>query len=144
MRRRSFVVSRVRRNRLAAGVLMMFVSAACVSSMGKSQFVTEHGECVIPPELVGRWKASTLSQLGPATTTMTLGCQCRYTMRVSLLYARFHEEGEYRVEDGLLVLSREAAETKWPFTFEDGKLLVTEGRDDVREYQQVEKLVCTP
>lgn len=144
MRRRSFVVSRVPMNRLAAGVLMMLVSAACFSSSGKSQFVTEHGDCVIPPELIGRWKASAASQLGPATTTMTLGCQCHYTMRISLLYARFHEEGEYRVEDGHLVLSRETTETKWPFTFEGGKLLVTEGHDDIREYQQVEKLVCTP
>jgi hypothetical protein len=123
---------------LAATLLL----ASCLSSSSKSHFQTEHEACSVQPELVGQWKSRRPSQLGPATMVLTLGCDCRYTMRVSGLFGRITEDGEFRAESDRLVMSRSKSETAWPYQFAGDDLLLTEAADEAHAYKLVRKLRC--
>lgn len=64
-------------------------------------------------------------------------------MRVSLMFGRITEDGEFRTEDDRIVMSRSNSETVWPFRFDGDKLLLTEAADETHEYKLVKRLSCS-
>lgn len=118
--------------------------ASCISSSTKSQFQTERAACSVQPELIGQWKNRRQSNLGPGSMTLTLGCDCRYTMRVSLMFAKINEAGEFRVEGDRIVMSRsDKSETAWPYQFVGNDLQLTEAADEAYAYKLVKKVPCS-
>lgn len=128
--------------RLTVAVAATLLLASCLSSSTASRFQTEREACSVQPELIGQWKSRRPSQLGPATMVLTLGCDCRYTMRVSGLFGRINEDGEFRVDGVRIVMSRSKTESAWPYQFTGDDLLLTEAADETHEYKLVKKLRC--
>lgn len=83
-----------------------------------------------------------MTQLGPASAVLRLGCDCRYTMSNRVLFRRFAEDGEYRVEDGKIILSRMQGETVWPYILRDDALTLTEHQDETHEYRLAARVSC--
>lgn len=83
-----------------------------------------------------------MTQLGPASAVLRLGCDCRYSMRVTLTFGRIREDGEYRVEDGQIILSRSKGETPWPYTLREHALTLTEYQNETHEYRLVKQVSC--
>jgi hypothetical protein len=63
-------------------------------------------------------------------------------MRVSGLFGRITEDGEFRTESGRLVMSRSKSETAWPYRLAGADLLLTEAADEAHAYKLVKKLRC--
>jgi hypothetical protein len=92
--------------------------------------------CRADPELVGTWRSYRMSQLGPGWMTIALDCDCTYVATVSTLFMIHRERGRYWSEPGALSLSRaNGSITTWPFTLEDGRLLLEEFEGDVHSYK---------
>ncbi|HYC58087.1 MAG TPA: hypothetical protein VEK79_00830 [Thermoanaerobaculia bacterium] len=124
-------------------VLIAFAFIGCVSSHTQSRFHAARGACSVSPEMLGQWTSSRPSQLGSAKMTLTLNCDCSYTMRVAAAIARITEDGEFRAEGDRLVMSRSSgSETTWPYRIENGKLHLTEHENETHEYQLVKKVQC--
>ena len=87
-------------------------------------------------EVVGVWKSSRVSQLGPARMRFDLRCDCTYESKVGLLSMRIREEGYYRVGEGEIDFLRPEGGTEWPYELRDGKLLLTEAPGEVHEYRR--------
>lgn len=125
-----------------AAVLLAFAFTGCFSHT-QSKFQAARGACNFPAEMAGRWTSSRPSQFGPANMTLTLRCDCRYTMRAAAAIVRVTEDGEFRLEGDHLVMSRSnGSETSWPYRFENGALHLTEAADETHEYRLVEKIAC--
>ena len=83
-----------------------------------------------------------MTQLGPASALIRLGCDCRYSMRATLVFGRIREDGEYRVEDGKIIFSRSKDETAWPYALRSQTLMLTEYQDETHEYRLVKQTSC--
>lgn len=122
-------------------VLIALFAAGCLSA-GTSRFVQDRGACVTPPALAGQWYSSRASQMGAASMTFTFTCDCRYTTRAGSGFARVTERGEYRVENGSIILSRASAETSWPFELDGDTLRLTEAAGETHEYSRTARTAC--
>lgn len=98
--------------------------------------------CTTIPSIVGTWRSYRMSQLGPGWMTMALRCDCTSRVTAQLLFTRYTEEGYYRIEDGTIVFIRPDSETKWPFAFADGRLIVTEAPTEQLSYERVSSEQC--
>lgn len=117
-------------------IVVLLVSASC-ANLGRSSFQNDHGSCVPRPDVAGVWRSQRDSQVGGATQTLELHCDCRYKMTVSLAFSRITEEGEYRVLNDQIVLSRAKSETSWPFRAIGETLVITEHEAETHEYKRV-------
>src|SRR5436190_23312527 len=89
---------------------------ACVSSGGRA---TRVATCADDPALRGSWRSYRLSQLGPAWINITFDCGCVYRSTAQLVFSRVKEEGNYRVEGGVVVFTRaNGRETRMPYRLE--------------------------
>lgn len=96
--------------------------------------------CRADPELVGTWRSPRMTQLGPGAMTFTLGCDCTYVATARALFVVHREKGRYWSERGRLSLSRaNGSITTWPFTIEDGRLLLEESAGEVHRYEGTAK-----
>jgi hypothetical protein len=120
----------------AATLATLVLCTACISSNTTSSFTTDRGACNTRPDLAGEWRNTRSSQLGRATMTITLGCDCRYTTRVSLLFGRIHESGEYRIEGDRIVFSRSTTAQEWPFVLDGETLTLTEAANERHVYKR--------
>jgi hypothetical protein len=83
-----------------------------------------------------------MTQFGPASAVIHLGCDCRYSTSMTLPLGRIREAGEYRVENGRILFSRSKGETAWPYALAEGRLQLTESADETHMYVLVEPLQC--
>jgi hypothetical protein len=123
------------------GVLLLAMVAASTLASGcySSGTAPPHlgpRSCRADPELVGTWRSFRMSQVGPAWMTYTLDCDCTYVAKVRILFMTHSEKGRYWSEPGNLSLSRaNGSVTTWPFTIEDGRLLLEEFEGEVHSYK---------
>lgn len=129
------------RHLFALAVLTIVFTQSCMSA-GSSTFQRDAGACEPRPELVGTWVSKRASQLGSRSMTLRLECDCRYTMRVGLPVGRVTEQGQYRVDDRAIVLSRSSTETSWPYELTGGELRLTESVDEVHAYSRTQVNRC--
>lgn len=122
------------RSRIVA-ILALLISTSC-SNLGRSSLHSDRGSCVPHPELAGIWRSHRHSQLGTGTATLKLHCDCRYSMTISLTFARITEEGEYRILNDQLILSRAKRDTSWPFRLAGETLVITESETETYEYKR--------
>ena len=64
--------------------------------------------------------------LGPAWVRMSLGADCRFRMRIQLLFGRIVETGLYATADGVVSFDRRSTTTRWPYRMNGGRLEITE------------------
>lgn len=84
-----------------------------------------------------------MSQLGPAWMTLSLRCGCVYRTTSRLLWTAIREEGNYRTASGTLVFARPAGgDTRWPYRFEDGKLIIEESAGERHVYVKTTRRTC--
>jgi hypothetical protein len=122
----------------------MLLGMSCASTSSVSDFAGSRGVCTTDPQLAGEWHNRRTTQLGPATMTIELGLDCRYSTRISSLLGKFAERGEYRIEDGHLVFSRSNGETSWPYVLDGDRLRLTEAENEVHEYRRVTPRAAPP
>jgi hypothetical protein len=124
-------------------LLPLLLLAACASSHSQSSFATAPAACSVQPQLAGEWRDWRMSQLGPARMVFSFGCDCRYTTHAFVALTRIAEEGQYRVENGSIVLSRATGETTtWPYRFVGEKLVLEEAAGETHEYTRTKSAVC--
>ena len=100
--------------------------------------------CELDGRLPGKWKSSRGSQVGPASMTFILNCDCTYESRVRLLFMSVREEGSYWVRDGVMLFSRASGEiTEWPFDFDDGQLILQESPNEFQAYERRAERECS-
>jgi hypothetical protein len=128
-------IYRLLRSSIVVG-LAVLVLTSC-ANLGRSTFRSDRGLCGSYPEMAGVWRSRRGSQVGAATATLKLQCDCRYTMTIGLAFSRITEEGEYRVLGDQLVLSRANGETSWPFRLAGETLVLTESETETWEYKRV-------
>jgi hypothetical protein len=58
-------------------------------------------------------------------------------MTISLMFARITEEGEYRIVNDELVLSRAKSDTVWPVRIAGDTLVLTESATETYEYKRI-------
>jgi hypothetical protein len=96
--------------------------------------------CRADPELVGTWRSYRMSQLGPGWMTFAFDCDCTYVATVRTVFIIHREKGRYWSQPGRLSFSRaNGAVTTWPFTIEDGRLLLEESAGEVHAYRGTAK-----
>jgi hypothetical protein len=117
-------------------LLALLVFTSC-TNLGQSSFHGERGLCVPYPELAGVWRSRRDSQVGAATVTLELDRDCRYRMNISLAFGKITEEGEYRILNDQLVLSRSKGDTSWPFRAAGETLVITESGTETYEYKRI-------
>lgn len=124
-----------------AVALAVVASSSCVS-LGRSSFEGRRGPCLSRREITGEWRSRRNSQLGAATVTLKMDCDCRYRMVIATRIGRITEEGEYRTHQDQLVFSRGKGDTSWPFRIAGETLVLIEGETDVYEYQRISRSSC--
>ena len=92
--------------------------------------------CNAAKDLLGNWRSRRLTQLGPASVNLNLGDDCRFTMRIQLLFGDITEQGRYAVEgDRLRLIRNNKTETAWPIRRDPkGRLVVQEDRNEWHTY----------
>lgn len=129
------------RHRAVALLVAALVAAGCRSVRLSDP---PSSSCTTNPDIVGTWRSYRLSQVGPSWMTMALRCDCTSRVAVQLLFARYTEEGYYRIEDGTLVFTRPSSDTKWPFAFVNDRLVITEAPAEQFSYVRVSSEQCPP
>ncbi len=94
--------------------------------------------CSAAKDLLGNWRSRRITQLGPASVNLTLGDDCRFTMRIQMLFANITEQGNYKVDgDRLRLIRSNNTETVWPIRRDGkGRLQVQEAPDEWHTYTQ--------
>lgn len=119
---------------LAAAAVAGVLAGGCVSTMEAPPGLSA-GPCEPEAALVGTWRSTRFSQLGPAVMTFRFDCDCTYVAKTHLLFASLRERGTYGVREGRLSLSRASGKiTAWPFRLEAGRLLLEEHDEEVHAY----------
>ncbi len=92
--------------------------------------------CSAAKDLLGNWRSRRITQIGPASVNLTLGDDCRFTMRIQLLAGNITEQGNYAVEGDRLRLTRSnKSETVWPIRRDSkGRLQVQEAPNEWHTY----------
>ena len=123
---------------LAAAALL----AGCVSA-GTAPDHLGPRFCRADEDLVGTWKSDRPSQLGPASMTFELRCDCTYRMRGGPFWMSVRERGRFWTAQGHLHLSRASGEiTRWPFRLESGELVLEEHEGEVFSYRKTADADC--
>lgn len=126
----------LRRLTVAVALAAAALVSGCIST-GTAPAHLGPGFCRADPELVGTWRSFRMSQLGPAWMTFALDCDCTYVATVRTLFMVYREKGKYWTEPGGLSSSRaNGTVTTWPFTIEDGRLLLEEYEGEVHSYER--------
>lgn len=129
----------VPRRRLALTLAAAVLVSGCVSTATAPAHLGPLF-CRADPELVGTWRSSRMTQLGPGAMTFTLDCDCTYVATARALFVVHREKGRYWSERGRLSLSRaNGSITTWPFAIEDGRLLLEESAGEVHSYRGTAK-----
>ncbi len=75
--------------------------------------------------------------------TFILNCDCSYASRNRLPFMSIREKGAYWIEDGVILFSRATGEiTEWPYTFEDGDLILEESPTERHTYDRKSAYEC--
>jgi hypothetical protein len=92
--------------------------------------------CVVDPALAGTWTDTRLTQLGPVWEKVTFNCDCTFTMRAQLLWARFTDRGLYGATGAVLHIGRTSGVLRWPYRIDGDTLHMTQAPGEVITYQQ--------
>jgi hypothetical protein len=128
---------------LSASTLAGLLLTGCVSTSTAPPSLGPE-VCTPDPELVGTWKSSRSSQLGPASMTFRFHCDCTYLAKTRLFLIRgIHENGAYWVEDGQISMSRATGEvTTWAFELDGDRLLLEEHENETHAYERKARGDC--
>jgi hypothetical protein len=126
----------MRRHRVVLIIVTGALAAACASiRLPAPRLVGE--QCVIDPALVGTWTDSRMSQLGPGWAKFTFRCDCSFSTRIQLLFARITESGQYRASGGQIQFERASGGgSPLPYRFDGGRLHLTEYASETYEYKR--------
>ncbi|MEX2272882.1 MAG: hypothetical protein WD690_15525 [Vicinamibacterales bacterium] len=100
-------------------------------------------QCVVDPSITGTWTDTRMTQLGPAWSKLSLGCDCSATYRAQLLWMRITMRQQYRAMAGQLL--RDTANgrtTAWPYRLEGNVLSITEAPGEVITYTRSATRSC--
>jgi len=86
-------------------------------------------ECRTSAQITGSWTTAGASQLGPARTTYTFGCDCVVGVRSRLLWTRIGGKFRYSVAGETLVIERDTPAEVHFSRDKDTLLLVWPGGD---------------
>jgi hypothetical protein len=100
------------------------LAAGCVVRTGPPPDPVPAETCRTSPEIAGVWSSSGMSQLGPAHTTYTFGCDCIVNTRSHLLWARLQGSFRYSVAGDVIVLEQKRP-AEVHFTRQGDTLLIT-------------------
>lgn len=119
--------------------MIAIVLTSCASSSGRAL----PQECDHDPRLLGSWRSYRTSQLGPAWVRLRFECGCVYRTTIQLMWMRIKEEGNYRSVDGVVLFDRSSGnESRWPYRFEDEKLVFEESPGELRDYARTGRRTC--
>lgn len=113
-------------------VVLSGLAAACSTIHHRP--VTQPASCATDARVVGAWTDARMTFLGPAWVKMALGADCRYTMRIQMLFARIVETGHYTASDGVLNFERRSTTTRWPYRVDGGRLEIREAPEERHIY----------
>ena len=123
-------------------VISSLVLAACVLLAGCASFTPPaprltREQCMTDAALVGTWSDTRLTQLGPAWEKISFAADCSYSLRAQLLFFRFRDRGQYRIENGNIQFERQAGRRVVPYRLDDnGMLLVTDAPGEILSYRR--------
>jgi membrane associated rhomboid family serine protease len=121
-------------------VLAPLLLASCISANNPTRVTG----CT-PGEVAGTWDDFRMTQLGPAWAHLSLGCNCRYSLRLQLLFLRFAEDGSYKVEGNTIRLIRPNSDTLMPFEVHGNKLTLQEHATERHVYTRTSPCAsCSP
>ncbi len=121
-------------------VLAPLLLASCISANNPTRVTG----CT-PGEVAGTWDDFRMTQLGPAWAHLSLGCNCRYSLRLQLLFLRFAEDGSYKVEGNTIRLIRPNSDTLMPFEVHGNKLTLQEHPTERHVYTRTSPCAsCSP
>ena len=109
-----------------AALLLAVLGATGCATIGAPARWPGAEACTVDPTVVGTWTDRRLTQLGPAWTRLSLECDCRYAVRIRVLFMRIDERGDYRIADGAIRFARQETTTRWPYRV-DGDQLAAHG-----------------
>ena len=93
-------------------------------------------QCTTEPALVGTWTDTRLTQLGPAWEKISFSADCSFDQRAQLLFFRFTESGQYRVENGRIQFERQGGRRYVPYRFDDDTLVLTDAPGEELTYRR--------
>jgi rhomboid family GlyGly-CTERM serine protease len=126
--------------RAKALVLAPLLLASCISANNPTRVTG-----CMPAEVAGSWDDFRMTQLGPAWVHLSLGCNCRYSLRLQLLFLRFAEDGSYKVEGNTIRLIRPNSDTLMPFEVHGNKLTLQEHPTERHVYTRTSPCAsCSP
>jgi hypothetical protein len=112
----------------------LLAAMGCVSSRMPASRVPS-AQCLFDPGIAGTWTDRRITQLGPAWVRLDLDCDCRYAMRIQLLWFRFTEQGLYRAAGNALTFERASGRvTVMPCRRDGTDLALSEGGSEVHRY----------
>jgi hypothetical protein len=114
--------------------LAAVAAAACASIVAPAVATPER--CVVDAALVGTWKDSRTTQLGPAWMEFTFDCDCGFRSRVQMLWMRITEEGRYRTAGEQIHFERKGGPTAWPYQIDGDVLTLTEHPTETHTYRR--------
>lgn len=123
---------------LLIALLSIFV-LGCVSF---SVMSSPASSCARVTQLEGTWKSYRTSSLGPAWMTLTFKCDCTARVVAQTLFMRYTEHVPYRVEDGVIIFTREVSEARWPYSFASQALVVSEAANEQHRYTRSADAPC--
>ena len=115
-------------------LLLPLVLASCISVRPQLPQRVNAAACK-SADLTGEWYDRRATQVGPAWVKLVLRPDCRFTMRMQLLFARIVEDGVYAIEGDVLRFSRTSSDTVWRFRREKNQLLIEEAAGEWHIYK---------
>ncbi|HEX2121015.1 MAG TPA: hypothetical protein VHL59_05165, partial [Thermoanaerobaculia bacterium] len=126
--------------RATALVLAPLLLASCISASHPARVLG----CA-PGEVAGTWDDFRMTQLGPAWVHLSLECNCRYSLRMQLLFVRIAEDGSYEVEGDEIRLLRPNGDTIMPFEVDGNRLRLQEHASERHVYTRSDPCAsCSP
>ena len=87
-------------------LIALLIGAGCVVHVAPALQPASPTECRTSPEVTGVWTSSGLSQLGPARTKYTFGCDCVVETKSALLWTRLVGAFRYSVTGSTIILEQ--------------------------------------
>ena len=70
-------------------------------------------------------------------------CDCTFRAKANVLLVGVLESGTYEIDEDEIVFHRPSSVSRWPYRFEDNRLVLTEYEGEEHRYRQTESRRCT-
>lgn len=127
------------RNAVLLVILVTMFAPGCVSSRVVRP---SSSSCARVPELEGTWNNYRTSSLGPAWMILTFNCDCTARVVAQTLFMRYTEHVPYRVENGVIIFTRNTSDTRWRYSFLTQGLVVSEAANEQYRYTRSAGVPC--